>query len=231
MDIAGKSIIRRVCEAAASSRFTQQVFVATDDVRIEAECHKFGAQCIMTPADLPSGTDRIWNAYLQTGIDADLIINLQGDEPLITGDVLDNLISRMFECEVPATAVVGTLVKKITSFEELASPNNVKAVFAPDGRALYFSRNILPHVRGVKEENFPDNADYYKHIGIYAFTPEALKTFVALPQSRLEKLEKLEQLRLLENGISIYCFETDITLIGIDTPDDYEKIKKYFADK
>lgn len=224
LDIAGKSLIRRVYEAAASSSLTNKVVVATDDKRIYAACLDFGADCIMTPSSLPSGTDRVWNAYCQSGEKADLIINLQGDEPLITGRVLDYLIEKMITTHAP----VGTLAKKISTLEELQSSDNVKIVFAPDGRALYFSRSIIPFVRGEKKENLLAAADFFKHIGIYAFTPSALEKFISLPQSRCEKLEKLEQLRLLENGIPVYCFETNIFLIGIDTPDDYEKAKRYF---
>lgn len=225
VDICGKTLLCRVWEAASTAKLLDAVIIATDDSRIADECEKIGAKCIMTPSELPSGSDRVNFAYEHSNYTADLIINLQGDEPLITGELLDTLIGGMLASKVP----VGTFIKPITDQNELFDTSCVKVVKSQSGRAMYFSRSTIPFVRGAKTDNWLDNCIFYKHIGIYAYTPDALAKFVSFPPTLLEKSESLEQLRLLEHDIPIECFETNINLIGVDTPEDHRKVVDYFS--
>jgi 3-deoxy-manno-octulosonate cytidylyltransferase (CMP-KDO synthetase) len=172
----------------------------------------------MTPEELPSGTDRIHFAWKEIGSPQGIIINIQGDEPLIQSPMLDVLCSELSNSSIS----VGTFIKKINSYEELVNPNNVKAVIDNNHNALYFSRNVIPYFRDKILTTWYKNYIYWKHIGIYGFKSETLDTFVNLPKSSLESVEKLEQLRLLENGIKIKCLETDIQLYGVDTEEDVE---------
>lgn len=223
----GKPLIQWVWEAAAQSTLLRDIIIATDDERIAEECFMFGATCIMTPDVLPSGSDRVFWAYKELKEFADVIINIQGDEPLITSSIIDNLILKMFE----TNAEVGTLIKKIKTKEELFDPSNVKVVLNNKNQALYFSRSPIPYIRDVEQNEWLNKTEFWKHIGIYAFQPHTLWKYVHFPATNLEENEKLEQLRLVQNGITINCFETEIELVGVDTAEDVKKAETALKNK
>ncbi len=224
VDIAGKTLIHRVYEAVSSSKLLSRIIAATDDPRIADECGQFNIEFVMTPAKLPSGTDRIAHAYKELGLDHEIIVNIQGDEPFLSGDIIDDLLKKFYK----SGADVGTLIKKIQSKEELFSPSVVKAALAKDNIALYFSRNAIPFIRNINHEEWLSHHTFWKHIGIYAYRIESLLRFTELPQSELEKKEKLEQLRLLEDGASYFCVQTEAELQGVDTLDDVKKVRRMF---
>lgn len=222
-----KPIIQHVYERAKLSKLIEDVFVATDDDRILTAVEKFGGKAIMTSSKHPSGTDRIAEAVDKLVKDGykltkdSIIINLQGDEPLIKVEMIDQLVTIMQK-----GFFIGTLAKKIDNDEEFYNPNIVKVVFDNEGFALYFSRSPIPFNR-EKYISGRSSADFrYKHIGIYGYRNEILEKFVKLPQSTLEKIESLEQLRALENGIKIKVAITEYDSFGIDTPEDLEVAEK-----
>ncbi len=221
-DINGKPLIRRVWEAVSGSKLLSEVIIATDDKRIMEACKEFGAKVVMTPAELPSGTDRIAAACKDN--DADIIVNIQGDEPMINGDSIDNLISEFTKSD----ADVATMYKKIDNSDDIFDPSVVKVVFSDNKKALYFSRSPIPYIRDVDKCEWIRSNDYFKHIGIYAYRRKALIDFTELKQSQLEKMESLEQLRLLQRGYSYLCVETKDSMLGVDTPNDLEKAREYF---
>lgn len=208
--IAGKSLIRRVYEQVIMAGL-EKVIVATDDRRIEAEVSGFGGIAVLT-GEHRSGTDRIAEAAVKE--DCDIVINIQGDEPLISPEVIRKVCSALDD---NSWASVSTAAVKAGD-EELANPNVVKVVFAADGRALYFSRSLIPY--SVKSR-----PQYYKHIGIYGYRKDFLMKFVSLPQSSLETAESLEQLRALENGYAIHVSVVDYDSIAVDTPEDVKKVE------
>ncbi len=215
--LGGKPIIQWVWERV--SAMPVEAVVATDDSRILEAVQTFGGKAIMTRSDHHSGTDRCGEVFLALeaqGKHFDIVVNVQGDEPFVKQEQLKLLIDSFDNPDVQ----IATLKKCINSDEELSSPNNVKVVAGIHGRALYFSRQPIPFVRGAAFGNWREKQQYYKHIGIYAFRTEVLKKLIQLAQSQLEKSESLEQLRWLENGFSIYVKETAFENIGIDTPDD-----------
>ena len=210
----GKPMIRHVYEKAAAST-ADLVIVATDDERIRDAVEAFGGKAVMTRADHPSGSDRIREAV--SGLDCDIIINVQGDEPLIPTSVIDELINLMKnhpEYEMATVAVPADA-------DALHDPNRPKVVFGATGAALYFSRSLIPFRREGGEET-----TVYAHWGIYAYRRAALEKFVQLPPGRLEMCEKLEQLRALENGIGIQVLVSHLTSIGIDTPEDLARAEQ-----
>jgi 3-deoxy-manno-octulosonate cytidylyltransferase (CMP-KDO synthetase) len=210
-EIAGKPLLAWVVEAAQACPQLDNVLVATDAEEVVALCRARGIAVEMTSPELPSGTDRI-HAVAQK-IDADVYVNIQGDEPMIRPEHITSLL-RPFERE---RVEVSTL-KVRCSPENIANPNAVKVVTAADGRALYFSRATIPYDRdGAKPE-------YWKHIGLYAYRKAALGRFPSLPASVLEQTERLEQLRFLENGINIYVEPTEHDTIGVDTEDDLQLV-------
>lgn len=223
-----KPIIQHVYENAKKSTLIDDVFVATDDVRILKTVESFGGKAIMTSTEAPSGTDRIAEAVdelMKEGYhinERSIIINLQGDEPLIRAEMIDQLIELMKEGD----GYIGTLAKEIRNIEEFENPNIVKVVFDKKGFAIYFSRAPIPFDRERYLGEITRNPYMYKHIGIYGYSVEILREFVRLPQSRLEKIEYLEQLRALENGIKIKVGITDYDSFGIDTPKDLEVVEK-----
>ncbi|GAB5047270.1 3-deoxy-manno-octulosonate cytidylyltransferase [Thermodesulfovibrio sp. TK110] len=222
-----KPIIQHVYERAKACRLIDDVFVATDDERIFQCVNAFGGKAIMTSKMHPSGTDRIAQAVdilIKDGYNLNnksIVINLQGDEPLINHRMIDQLINLMKECS-GANQFIGTLAKKIEDERDFQNPNVVKVVFDERGYALYFSRCPIPFDREKYLNGISGNDFMYKHIGMYGYTVEILKNFVKLPQSRLEKIEALEQLRALENGIKIKVALTEYDSFGIDTPEDLE---------
>ena len=211
----GKHLIQHVCERLAGAKRIRDVIVATDDERIRAAVESFGGRAVMTREDHPSGTDRV--AEVVAGLDAELILNVQGDEPEIDAAHLDLLVDRMAQ---DSDAEVGTLCCPFAKDADPRDPNRVKVVVASNGRALYFSRSLIPFPRdaaGVPGES----ADWLLHVGVYAYRRDALTKLAALPPSRLEQVERLEQLRALENGMAIAVVRVDRAAPGIDTPDDY----------
>ncbi len=210
-------MIQRVYEQVSSTTGITEAWVATDDERI-AECVKgFGGNVVMTSPDHPSGTDRVCEAFVKVGASADLIINVQGDEPFIQPEQIQEIIS-IFEKNVQAE--IGTLVKQLKIAEDVLNPNKVKAVIDKNGKALYFSRLPIPFVKGLEMDEAVKKQSYFKHIGMYAFKPDCLKKLVALPTSSLENAESLEQLRWLENGFAIYTQSTQFEAQAVDTPED-----------
>lgn len=213
--LAGKPMIRHVCEKAAASKAGITV-VATDDRRIADAVEAFGGKAVMTSPSHPSGTDRIAEALGKLGGEYDLVINVQGDEPLIPTSVIDELIDAMRADPALPMATVAVPGNRATMTE-----NNVKVVFGSDGNALYFSRSMIPFLRSGGVE-----CGVWLHWGIYAYRRSALEKFVSLPPGRLENAEKLEQLRALENGIAIKVVTSNLQSIGVDTPEDLAAAEK-----
>ena len=215
--LGGKPVIIRVCEQAAKE--FDHVFVATDDERIFNVVKEGGFTPVMTRSDHKSGTDRCFEAFCKCGVKADVVVNIQGDEPFIQPSQLQT-IKELFNS--PDTDIA-TLVKPFTPdtpFDRVANPNSPKVVVDDHWNALYFSRSVIPYLRGVPQEEWPSRHTYYKHIGLYAFKADVLKAVTGLPQAPLEKAESLEQLRWLSAGYRIKVGVTDVETIGIDTPDD-----------
>ena len=207
--LAGEPMIRHVWRKAAASR-ADLVMVATDDERIRTCVESFGGRAVMTPSELPSGTDRIAAALDYSGEAVDIVINVQGDEPLIPTSVIDELIGVMRADPALPMATVA-----VPGDRERMTENNVKVVFGTDGKALYFSRSMIPFLRKGGAE-----CGVWLHWGIYAYRRDVLEKFVSLPPGKLENAEKLEQLRALENGIAIQVVTSELQSIGVDTPDD-----------
>jgi 3-deoxy-manno-octulosonate cytidylyltransferase (CMP-KDO synthetase) len=219
-DIKGKTMVERVYRQACLVSTIDEVIVATDDNRIKDVVQNFGGTAIMTNTDLPSGTDRVYQAIKEQS--ADVIINLQGDEPFVKPGLLEDLVKVFQNKQIEiATAVCG-----IQSEAEYINPNVVKVVRDTNGFALYFSRSQIPFFREINEEDLNKSKICYKHIGIYAYRKECLEKLTQLDESKLEKAEKLEQLRFLENGYRIYTILTDYNSVSVDTPEDLEEINR-----
>lgn len=226
-DLHGKPVICHVWNAARSAENLHKVIVATDDTRIADTCKQFGASSIMTAENINSGTDRIIQAFNSLNEHFDYIVNIQGDEPFITPELIDKLI----EQTLMSSADVGTLITKVNNYDELFDKNIVKVVLRQDNTALYFSRSPIPFYRDCPPTKWLSKTNYYKHIGIYAYSHQALLKFAYLERSELEIAEQLEQLRLLQAGAKYICIETDTDLISIDTPEDLERAKELMNNK
>jgi 3-deoxy-manno-octulosonate cytidylyltransferase (CMP-KDO synthetase) len=213
-DLCGKPMIQHVYEQAVKASLVDSVTIATDDRRIVDVVKSFGGHVVMTAGHHQTGTDRI--SEVADRCAAELIVNLQGDLPLLAPEMLDELIDPFGKDD----AVMGTLKREITSAEELYNPNVVKVVTDVNGYALYFSRLPIPYVRDIKM-----TGKHYKHYGVYIYRRGFLKTFTQLSPSPLEQMEKLEQLRALENGYRIKVVETRHDSIEVDTPEDLEKVR------
>ncbi len=201
------------------ARYLTSVLIATDDERIYQEARRFGAPVSMTRADHLSGTDRV--AEVAASENADLVVNIQGDEPLIDPAAIDTaLLPLLDDPAIP----MGTLKKRIEDPREIDDPNVVKVVTDGHGRALYFSRSTIPYVRGEAGGAVP----YFKHIGLYVYRRDFLLRYSDLPVGPLEKAERLEQLRALENGYEIQVVETEYESVGVDTPEDLERVSRLF---
>ncbi|UOQ55704.1 3-deoxy-manno-octulosonate cytidylyltransferase [Hymenobacter cellulosivorans] len=222
VDLGNKSMIQRVVEQARLSRLSR-VVVATDDERILDHVRSFGGEAVLTSADHPSGTDRVFEAYCQLDTPADCIINIQGDEPFIQPGQINALIDLFVQA--PSTQLA-TLVKPVETNEELFSPHMPKVVLNGRGQALYFSRHPLPYQRQYPQEQWLDQHRYLRHIGLYAYRADILAEITRLPPSTLELAESLEQLRWLEHGYQIQTAETTVATLGIDTPDDVERARQ-----
>lgn len=218
--INGKPMVQHVYERALSSGLFQKVIVATDDHRIQSAVTDFGGEVVMTDNTHQSGTDRCGEVIEGLKDSYDVVINIQGDEPFIQHEQLEELVN-LFQS---TPAQIGTLKKAISNAEDVFDSNVVKVVSGLDKRALYFSRNPIPFVREVEKENWYDKQIFYKHLGIYGYRFEVLKELAQLNPSVLELSESLEQLRWLENGYQIFIAETQHESIGIDTPEDLSKI-------
>ncbi len=220
VDICGKSMIERVyCQA---SKELDRVYVATDDDRIAQAVKDFGGNVVMTSRHHKSGTDRCYEAVCAVGGDADVVINIQGDEPFVS----PAQIAELKACFNDENTRLATLVREFdpaNGFETLFDPNTPKVVFDNNMNALYFSRSIIPYVRNYEWKEWVNKARFYTHVGMYAYTKDTLAAITALPQSSLEIAESLEQLRWLQNGFKIKVGVTDAETIGIDTPADLEK--------
>jgi 3-deoxy-manno-octulosonate cytidylyltransferase (CMP-KDO synthetase) len=227
VDIGGKTMIRRVYEA--TSKALSNVVVATDDKRIYNEVIAFDGKVVMTSPDHQSGTDRCAEAlgiYSNTsGEHFEIVINIQGDEPFINPVQIETLL----ECFHDKTTQIATLVKKIDDNQTLFNPNTPKVVVGSQNQAIYFSRSPIPFLRGIEQAKWHSAHKFYKHIGLYAYRQESLKQLVKLSPSILEKAERLEQLRWIENGFSISVAYTEHENLSIDTPDDLSEILKKTA--
>ena len=219
--LGGKTVIQRVYEQVSS--VLNEVYVATDDERIFQAVEGFGGRAVMTRADHKSGTDRIEEAAEKIGSAADVIINVQGDEPFIQPSQIETL---MHLFDAPETQI-GTLGKPFESLEAVDNPNSPKIVTDTRGFALYFSRSVIPFIRGVDRQDWFGRYPFLKHLGIYAYRREVLRQVTALPQSSLEQAESLEQLRWLQNGYRIRVGLTDVETVGIDTPEDLSRAEAF----
>lgn len=218
-DLGGKTVIEHVYRRAMSA--IGNVAVATDDMRIFKAVENFGGVAVMTSDKHRSGTDRCLEAYDNLGSDADVIVNIQGDEPFVE----PAQIQQLMDCFDDPSTDIATLAlpfPKDGSYEELANPNKPKVVMDSRRNALLFSRSVIPFVRGKEKELWPSSTDYYTHIGMYAFRISTLREITRLAPSTLEIAESLEQLRWLQNGYTIKIGITDHRTIGIDTPEDLE---------
>lgn len=218
--INGQPMFWHVYQQASRCSDMQHVVLATDDKRIFDAAEQLQVPVVMTAVDHTCGSDRVLEAAHQLGVPADaVVVNIQGDEPLLEPAMLSQLVAP-FDA---GTAQVATLARRIDA-RDAQSPDIVKVVFSLTGRAIYFSRSIIPHPRGLEPE-------YYGHVGLYAFKMQTLERFVQLPVSRLEQTEKLEQLRLLENDIPIQVMVTQYESIGVDRLDDIETVSRLMRDK
>lgn len=217
--LAGKTVIQRVYEQVALTRIPDQVVVATDDQRIADAVEQFGGTAVMTSQDHPSGTDRLAEVALSYE-DVDVIVNVQGDEPMIPPQVIDDLAQAFADNDGLEMATIKTEMQP----EDFQNPNAVKVVTDENGYALYFSRSLIPYPR----HDLPE-VKVYKHVGIYAYRRDFLLKFAALLPTPLERVEGLEQLRALENGVKIKVLTSDFQGVGIDTPEDLHKANEIFT--
>ena len=219
--IGGKTMIRRVYDQACKARGLTNVVVATDDQRIFDEVVNHGGKAMMTSANHLNGTERCEEVMQKSDEQYDYAINIQGDEPFIQPEMIDQLAAIL-----DGETQLGTLVKKVEDPASLDNPNTIKVTFSRHMKALYFSRSCIPFLRGGDPGDRLRVHDYYKHIGIYAYRADILKEITRLPAGSLETAESLEQLRWLENGYQIVVAETKYESHGVDVPEDLERIKK-----
>lgn len=216
-----RTVIQRVYEQVAA--VLEEAYVATDDERIFKAVEEFGGRVVMTRQDHKSGTDRIEEAAEKIGTQADVIINIQGDEPFIQKSQIETLKSLFENSETQ----IGTLGKKFESIEAATNPNSPKIVTDKNGFALYFSRSVIPYIRGKEQAEWLQHFPFLKHLGLYAYRRDVLRQITQLPQSPLELAESLEQLRWLENGYRIRVGLTDVETVGIDTPEDLRRAEEF----
>ncbi len=213
-DLGGKPVVQHVWENSKKSKLLDDLVIAADDERIIRQAEVFGAKAVYTSPDQPSGTDRL--AEVVNPMDVEIVINIQGDEPMVRPEMIDELVRGILD---EKDVRMATLAIRIKDTGEIRNPNVVKVVLDRNGYALYFSRSIIPYRR------FENSSVYYKHLGLYAYTKDFLFEFVNLPKSNLEMTEGLEQLRVLESGYRIKVIETKFDTVGIDTPDDLERAR------
>ena len=226
LDLNGKTVLQRVYEQCLKVKNVDEVYIATDSLEIKEVCETFTNKVIITKSTHQSGTDRIGEAI--SSIDCDIVINIQGDEPFIEPSLIEALVNSFSNSDIS----MASAMSKINNVKDLHNSNVVKVVTDLHNNALFFSRSLLPFPRDVKEISIAkevlEKYQFFRHIGIYGYRKEFLLHYVNMEQSSLEKIEKLEQLRALENGFKIKMIETDSSLLGIDTREDYEEaLKKY----
>jgi len=221
--LGGKTVIERVYHQVVS--VLGEAWVATDDERIFQAVEAFGGRAVMTRTDHKSGTDRIEEAAQKIATDADVIINVQGDEPFIQKSQLETVKALFDDPQVQ----IGTLGKPFESMEAVENPNSPKIVRDLNGYAMYFSRSVIPYIRGKEHAEWLRSFPFLKHIGLYAYRREVLADITKLPQSPLELAESLEQLRWLQNGYRIKVGLTDVETVGIDTPEDLQRAEAFLA--
>lgn len=225
VDLLGKPMVQRVYEQAKQSRLLHDVIVATDDERIATAVKAFGGKVMLTSSQIRSGSDRL--AVIAEDVRGDIFVNIQGDEPLINPLMIDRAVQVVLD---DAHAQIGTLAKKIESADDLHNPNVVKVVVDGGMFALLFSRSVIPHIREQSDpRRWLEHHTFYKHIGLYVFRREALLTFARLPESPLERAEKLEQLRALEAGIKIKVALTEFESVPVDTEEDAQRVRAILA--
>ena len=219
--LGGKPVIQHVYEKVAA--VLEAAYVATDDERIYDVVKAFGGQVVMTRTDHKSGTDRIEEAIEKIGGEWDVVVNVQGDEPFVAKSQLDTIC----HCFDDPTTQIATLGKPFESMEAVQNPNCPKIVVDNMGFAMYFSRSVIPYVRGKEKSSWLTHYPFLKHLGIYAYRKDVLRQVTQLPQSSLEIAESLEQLRWLQNGFKIKVGTTDVETVGIDTPQDLERAEEF----
>ncbi|MBI3193669.1 MAG: 3-deoxy-manno-octulosonate cytidylyltransferase [Ignavibacteriae bacterium] len=221
VDLCGKTMVQRVYEQAKKASLVTRVIVATDCEAIVQVVKAFGGEVMLTSPELRSGSDRV--AAVAREIDADIIVNIQGDEPLIEPEMIDQGVRPLIQ---DSTIQVGTLVRTIEIADEVLNPNIVKVVLDENNFALYFSRSPIPYLReSVTMEEWHKRHQYYKHIGLYVFRKDFLLEFSSWQESQLERAEKLEQLRILEHGVRIKAAVTEYDSIPVDTAEDAERVR------
>jgi 3-deoxy-manno-octulosonate cytidylyltransferase (CMP-KDO synthetase) len=220
VDLEGKTMVQRVYEQAKRAKLLNDVIIATDHATIATAAEKFGGKVAMTSPELQSGSDRI-AAVAKNLLDTAIIVNIQGDEPLIEPEMIDQAIAPMLQS---ASMIVNTVIKKIASAKELHNPAVVKAILNEHGEAIYFSRSPIPYLRGVAPELWHTQHTFYKHFGIYVYRRDFLLKFTTWSEGPLERAEKLEQLRIIEHGFKINATITEYDSIPIDTAEDVEKV-------
>ena len=223
----GKPIIQHVYERVAEC--VEMTYVATDDERIFNAVKAFGGNVVMTSSEHRCGTDRCCEALEKIGYDADIVINIQGDEPFTHREHIE-LLKKGFESEATDLVTLAVPFSEEGGLEALENPNSPKVVIDPSGHALYFSRSVIPYIRGVERSEWLKHHTFYKHLGMYAFRANVLKEITSLPQTPLEQLESLEQLRWLESGYKIGMGITNIETVGIDTPEDLIKAERFIKE-
>lgn len=219
-DIKGKTMLQRVYEQAKKSNSLSKVVVAADDQRIYDHVLSFGGEAVMTGVYHPSGTDRCWEALQQLNEPYQYVINIQGDEPFIDPVQIDELAATLID----GTTELATQMILVDSYEMLFDKGEAKIVVNTNNEALYFSRSVIPFIKGVEEKDWHTHHSYYRHVGMYAYRRDILEKITRLPVSSLEKAESLEQLRWLENGFTIKCVVTKFESHCIDTPEDLQKM-------
>ena len=224
IDIKGKSMIQRVYEQAVKSKLLNKVIVATDDEQILNHVISFGGQAVMTATHHPSGTDRCWDALQQLQEEYQYVINIQGDEPFIKPAQIDELAAELQDGKTE----LATQMIAIDNYEMLFDKGEVKIALNVNKEALYFSRMVIPFIKGVDEKEWHLHHHYFRHVGMYAYRKDVLERITQLPVSSLEKAESLEQLRWIENGFTIKCVTTSHESHCIDTPEDLEKLLHLF---
>ena len=223
IDLCGKTLVQRVYEGSIESKLADKVVVATDSELVVKEVERIGGEAILTPSELATGTDRV--AYVANKFfpEYDIVVNVQGDEPFVKGEMIDLLIEALKDDEVP---VMSTLKVKFKSIDEISNPNTPKVIVDKFGYAIYFSRSIIPFDRD-KTNQF----QYFKHMGYYAYKSDFLKKIDTLEKSEIEEIESLEQLRVLHNGYKIKLVETTENTIEINVPEDVIEFEKKFNNK
>jgi 3-deoxy-manno-octulosonate cytidylyltransferase (CMP-KDO synthetase) len=221
--LAGKPLVAHVYERTLKASTVDEIVIAVDDRRVQQALEPWGAATVMTRPDHRSGTDRVAEAV--SAVDADVVVNVQGDEPLIDPRLIDQTVQALLS---DADAVMATARRPILDDEEARNPNVVKVVCDKTGRALYFSRSLIPHVR---EQGDSLAGLYWQHIGLYVFRRPFLMEFAALEATPLEQAEKLEQLRALEHGRAIVVVDTDYESVGVDAPEDLERVEALLVGK